>query len=375
MLVGVVALLLMSVLSACRQPPTTLTTTTYLDGIYSPWDLGFTPDGTMLWTQRPGSLSALVGTEIHQLVWPADVYAKADMGMLGLAIDPDFATNRYVYTCFTSTVSGSLDERVVRWKVDAGYTTVTERTDIVTGIPAINLYLPDNGVHSGCRLQFGPDGYLWVTTGDAYSGTPPQDPASLGGKILRVDRNGAAAADNPGVTNAASPLDDRIYTYGHRNPQGIAFRPSDGQAFSVEHGTTADDEVNKLESGANYGWDPRPLDGSPGNDETNPMTDLVRHPNAKEAVWKSGSPTIAPSGATFLHGAQWAGWNGALAVACLKAQKLMVLYFNDDGTVTEWTAITGMGRLRTAVQGPDGALYIAVDSFTDGKILRVEATP
>ena len=174
--------------------------------------------------------------------------------MLGLAIDPAFATNRFIYTCFASTLGGvNNDVRVARWTVNAGYTALTDRVDIVTGIP-VNAN-GELGRHSGCRLRFGPDGALWIGTGDAATGAVPQSKTSLGGKVLRVNRNGAGVSPNPGVIYPTSGFDPRIYNYGHRNVQGIAFR-ADGKAFSVEHGTDRDDEVNLLLAGANYGWDP-----------------------------------------------------------------------------------------------------------------------
>ena len=157
-----------------------------------------------------------------------------------------------------SNRSGSLDVRLVRWRMNAAVTALTDRTDIVTGIPV------STGRHSGCRPRFGPDGRIWMGTGDAAMPTVPQSPTSLGGKVLRVDTNGNGV---PG--NAPAPFDPRIYTYGHRNVQGIAFSPG-GKAYSIEHGTGRDDEVNRLVAGANYGWDPRPLSGPLFYDESRP---------------------------------------------------------------------------------------------------------
>jgi len=353
-------------MTACRPQPATLTVTTAIGGLDHPWDLAFLPNAKMVFTERAGRVSTWDGTTKRVLATPSDIRVSGEGGMLGLAIDPDFSSNRFIYTCFDSTAP---DVRVVRWKINSTGTGLTNRADIVTGIPA-----NPSGRHSGCRPRFGPDGYLWIGTGDAAMGFNPQSPTSLGGKVLRVDRNGAPAATNPGVTNPASPLDDRIYNYGHRNVQGLAFR-ADGAAFSVEHGTDCDDEVNLLVPGGNYGWDPA-VNGNPnGYDESKPMTDLVKFPNAVKAVWSSGCPTIAPSGATFLTGSKWSGWNGALAVAVLKEQRLQVFYIdgsNGNALTDVWTAINTQGRLRSAVQGPDGNLYLATDTDApNGRILKV----
>lgn len=339
----------------------TLSVQTVATGLDHPWEIAFTPDGTMLATERSGSIDAVIGGTPRVLAHPADVQVLAESGMLGLAVDPAFATNRRIYTCFRSTVSGAPDVRVARWTVDAGYTALANRTDIVTGIPAST-----SGIHAGCRLKFGPDGQLWIGTGDAATGTVPQNPMSLGGKVLRVTTDGAPSAGNPG-----GALDPRIYNLGHRNVQGLAFRFADGAAFNIEHGPDSDDEVNKLVAGGNYGWNPVPVGGGTSYDQSRPMTDPAI-PGVIGATWSSGTPTIAPSGATFLLGGNWKAWNGALAISVLKASELRIMQINPAGTAVtaQWTEVTDHGRLRTAVEGPDGNLYLATDE-SPGQILRV----
>lgn len=279
---------------------------------------------------------------------------------MGVAVDPNFSSNRYIYVCMTSRrAPGNGDVRVVRVGVDTDWEGRTSRVDIVSGIPRTS------GRHSGCRLRWAPDGYLYVGTGDAATGVNPQSGSSLGGKVLRVTRTGAAAPGN----NALVGFNPRIYTYGHRNVQGIAIRPATGRVYSVEHGTGCDDEINLLAPGVNMGWDP-----VPGYDESKPMTDRVKFPSARVARWSSGCPTIAPSGATFLSGRQWKGWNGYLAVAVLKDNHLRIMRVDPGGmisTVAERFRARGV-RLRAAVQGTDGALYLATDDDgPNGAIWRV----
>ena len=324
---------------------------TLVSGLDIPWDLGFLPDGTMLFTERDGRIEARVGGGVRLLAAPSDVYATGEGGMLGLAVDPLFSGNRLVYTCFNTTHG---DIRVVKWRVNDAVTALTRVADIVTGMPA-----SAGGRHSGCRPHFGPDGYLWVGTGDAANGVNPQSDGSLGGKVLRIDRDGRAAPGNP--------FGFRWYTKGHRNVQGIAFQPGTGTAFSVEHGPDRDDEVNVLRSGGNYGWDP-----VPGYNESVPMTDTRRHPSALSAVWRSGDPTIAPSGATFLSGSRWGTWNGGLVMAVLKDAHLRLLRFDASNRLTgEQVILTGYGRLRTVVLGPDGNLYVTTSNGGDDRILRI----
>ena len=251
--------------SGCIAPPSDLTITPIVTGVDHPWDVGFAGN-TMIYTERAGRISAIVGGQKRLLAAPTDVVQASEAGMMGLAVDPAFATNRYIYTCFASTLGGANnDVRLVRWAVNANFTTLTNRTDIVTGMP-VNA-TGELGRHSGCRPRFNSAGRLWVGTGDAAVGTVPQDPRSLGGKILRVNRDGTGVAGNPG-----GALDPRIWSYGHRNVQGIAFR-SDGFGVTTEHGPARDDELNALWPG-NFGWNPvrrrdrlqrgRPDDGPSG---------------------------------------------------------------------------------------------------------------
>lgn len=331
----------------------------FITGLDKPWDIAWLPNGTVLVTERPGRVNVyLDGPDAGPVVIPlTDVVARGEGGVMGLEVDPSFASNGYVYVCTTSSAGADDDVRLVRLtlRVPDG-DQVIDRRDIVTGMPY------STGRHSGCRPRFGPDGNLWVGTGDAAIGTTAQDDASLGGKVLRIDRDGVAVADNP------SGL--RWLSKGHRNIQGIAFR-SDGVGVSTEHGPDVDDEINLLVAG-NFGWDP-----IPGYNESVPMTDLEKFPDAIEAVWSSGSPTLALSGATFIEGDAWGNWNGVLAVATLKAQHLHIYVVDSEGKVSgEERVIRDEGRLRSPRQGPDGLLYITNDGGSgSGKVLRVTPVP
>jgi len=338
-----------------------LTVTPVVDGLTIPWDVGFIPSNaspastgpanTMLFTQRIGQINAFIGGTVRTLASPSDVVVASEAGIMGLAIDPDFAANRRIYVCMTSDLpAGADDVRVVRYRVNDAVTALTNRADIVTGLPVNTA--GELGRHSGCRPRFGPDGYLWVGTGDA-------------GKVLRVDTNGNAAPGNPGGR--------RWYTKGHRNVQGLAFQPGTGRPYAVEHGSYRDDEINLLVNGGNYGWDP-----VPGYDESVPMTDLAKFPGARVAAWSSGDPTIATSGADFLVGDQWRDWEGALAVATLKDADLRFYRISGNGLVANQFALrfdNTYGGLRSVVLGPNGALYLTTSNGGGvDQILRVTAT-
>ena len=241
---------------AAPAPEPRLAASTVVGGLDIPWDVAFTPDAVPLFTERPGRLSALIDGRPRRLATLTDVFAVGESGLLGLTVDPEFAANRRIYTCHTWTDGSARDVRVVAWRVDAAYTAATRVVDpLVRGLPV------SSGRHAGCRVRFGADGFLYVGTGDAAVGANPQNLASLGGKVLRVDK--ATGAPAPGNPFAGSP----VFTFGHRNVQGLALRPGSGQLFSVEHGPSRDDEVNLLRPGGNGGWDP-----VPGYDESRPMT-------------------------------------------------------------------------------------------------------
>ena len=351
--------------SSSEIAPPDLQVDTLVSGLSIPWGIAFAPDGTMLFTERGGVLSSRLADGTVQTVTAefGDLFASGETGLMGIAVDPGFTSNRRFYTCQGHT---GPEIQVIAWTINAAYTQATRVADpLVGGMPTVS------GRHGGCRLRFGPQGYLWIATGDAASGTVPQDLTSLGGKVLRVDAStGAGAPANPFALS-------RVYTYGHRNVQGLALRPGTSQMWSVEHGPSVDDEINLLVAGRNYGWNP-----VPGYNEGVSMTDLVKFPDALEAKWSSGSPTLATSGGIFLEGGQWGVWEGRLAVATLANRKLRLFEFTPDGAFVSQVVVAELdgvfGRLRTPMLGPDGALYVSTSNGggTD-RIIRIaeDTTP
>ena len=356
-----------------RESGPELTVTEIVTGLSHPWGIDFTPDGTMLFTQRAGVLNARLtdGTVKRVAADLGDLLVDGFAGLQALAVDPDFTTNRRFYTL---QGHAGREMQVIAWTIDADYDEAVRVVDpLVKGIP-----MGPGPWHSGGRLRFGPEGYLWIATGDGRVVTGAQDLTSLGGKVLRVDpRTGAGAPGNP--FGASSP----VYSYGFRNPQGLALRPGTDQMWLVEHGPKHDDEINLLAPGGNYGWDPIPDDGTlvfyDYSDEAGvPMTDLAKFPSARQARWSSGFPTLATSGAVFLDGPQWEEWEGRLAVATLKTKSLRVFEFTEHGDFASQIVVPELdgsqGRLRTPVLGPDGALYIATSNGRGlDRILRVSA--
>lgn len=359
--------------SVAPTPPSdtpALRVQTVVAGLEHPWDLGFLPDGAMLVTERSGRLQLIRdGTTTQVKADLSDVFAQSESGLMGVLLHPDFAVSRQFSTCQAHAENGRpVDIRVKTWRLSEDDTTASTVSDpLIAGLP-----LNPTGRHSGCRLALGPAGELLITTGDTANAAVPQDLSSLGGKTLHAD----LATGKP-LANPPFPAHPYVWTYGHRNLQGIEVRPGTNQVFTAEHGPDVDDEVNLEVAGGNYGWDPSKGGTQTNYDESVPMTDTTRFPDAVRAVWSSGDPTEAISGAGFLTGPQWGSLNGAFVVAALKGAKLVAMNLNGASAVTHVSVPPELssthGRLRSVHQGPDGALYLTTDNGTDDEVLRVTA--
>jgi glucose/arabinose dehydrogenase len=344
-------------------------------GLEHGWDIGFLPDGQVLVSQRPARISLLSSAEPGAKVSAvkadlSDVFVSGEGGLLGMVVHPDFDQSRRFTTCQTHTENGDpTDIRLVTWRLAEDGKIARREKELLTGLPL------STGRHSGCRPTIGPDGTLVVGTGDTAQGFVSQDKTNLGGKVLRLDlETGEPAPDNPFI-DSKNKNERYVYTYGHRNIQGVAVRPGTDQIFTAEHGPSFNDEVNLIEAGRNYGWDPSQGGTVGGYDESVPMTDLQRFPDAVPAKWQSGDTTEAVCAAAFLDGDQWGALNGALVVTALKGAKVLVLTLTEAGDVAS-VAIPNefkdrFGRLRAARSGPDGALYLTTTNGDDDKLLRV----
>jgi glucose/arabinose dehydrogenase len=342
---------------------------TVVGGLDHPWDVQSIGHGRLLVTERDRARLSLVRHGIRRTVaFPSDkVWVSGETGLLGMAVDPSFAQNHRVYLChgwFRN--GGGHDIRVDAWRVDPVARTAHRVKVLLDRFPT------SSGRHGGCRLLVTDQGALIVGTGDAAQGSNPRNLTSLGGKTLRLDR--FSGRPWPGNTwrHAATRNQRYIHTFGHRNVQGLAQR-ADGTLWSVEHGSDRDDEVNLLRNGADYGWDP-----VPGYDESVPMTDPGLPGHQVRARWRSGIPTLATSGATFLpqqRDSRWGAYRGTLAVAALKAERVLFMRFDDAGRL-RWVkvppALTQHGRLRAVSRIPGGDILVTTDNGNgDDKILRV----
>ncbi|MBF4765884.1 PQQ-dependent sugar dehydrogenase [Nocardioides islandensis] len=347
-----------------RAKGVTLKVTRLATGLDHPWDVHGIGNGRYLVTERSGHLTVIDkdGT-VRRLSMPTDlIWVSGETGLMGLAIDPDFASNGRFYTCNGGLPQGNPDVRVMVWTLNKAATRATYRDTLIKGFPT------SSGRHGGCRLLILENGAMLVGTGDAAIGTNPENKQSLGGKTLMLNRiTGKPWPTNP-YANVADRRQKFLHTWGHRNVQGLAQR-ADGSLWSVEHGPDRDDEVNLLKNGGDYGWNP-----VPGYNESVPMTDQSLPGKQIEAKWSSGFPTVATSGASFVYGGQWGWYDGTLAVAALKAGELLFMKFDASGKllgVRTPAAMKKYGRLRAVTALADGSILVTTDNGGNDAVLRV----
>jgi glucose/arabinose dehydrogenase len=357
---GAAALLLAATLWASPLPGLAAEETpatrieTVARGLVAPWALAFAPDGRLFVTERPGRIRVLVNGVLRpEPVAELPVTEVGEGGLLGLALHPDFARTRLLYAYYTyATAGGGLRNRVVR---------LVERANRASGEQVLLDGIPGASIHDGGRLRFGPDGMLYVATGDAAVPGLAQDRMSLAGKILRVTPEGTIPPDNP---FPASP----VYSLGHRNPQGLAWHPVTGALFASEHGPVGNDELNLILPGRNYGW-PTVVGTGGAPRFVDPVRLFVR--------------TMAPSGMAIYSGGQIPAWAGQVFLAGLRGAQIRRVALAppayaevaEDAPMLE----DRYGRIRDVVEGPDGLLYFAtsnrdgrgIPAAEDDRILRI----
>ncbi|HVV42119.1 MAG TPA: PQQ-dependent sugar dehydrogenase [Nitrobacter sp.] len=333
---------------------------TLASGLVHPWGLAFLPDGRMLVTERPGRLRIVTheGMLSQPLRNLPPVKAEGQAGLLDIAIDRDFATNHTLYLCYSADSGGNAAVARARLEENA-----TALEDVKTIFKQVG---PGGRANHGCRIAQGGDGDLYVTLGDHFG--PRDEAQNLGvdnGKIIRITPDGAAPSDNPFVGRAGARPE--IWSYGHRNGQGLAFNPATGGLWEIEHGPRGGDEVNIIGRGKNYGW---PVIGY-GIDYNGAKIHESTARKGMEQPIKYWVPSIAPSGMAFYTGTLFPKWKGSLFVGALKAKMLVRLSLKGDRVTGEERLLQNLNeRIRDVRQGPDGALWLLTDSDA-GRILRV----
>jgi len=346
------------------QPPDTLSVSIDVEvvatGLETPWAIDFSEDGRIFITERPGRVRIVRNGRLLPDPWVTiDVAPGGEAGLLGLALDPEFQQNGFVNLAYTYTDrEGNLKNRLVRMRENQ-----SSDKGILDRILVDEVEGASN--HNGGRLRFGPDNKLYWTMGDAQVSELAQDISSLNGKILRLNQDGTVPEDNPFPNSI-------VYSYGHRNPQGLAWQPLTGRLYATEHGPSGfqgsgQDEINFIGGGKNYGW---------------PIIygDKTREDMASPVVQSGSSETWAPAGATLVIGGPG---DGSLMFVGLRGQTLyrLTLDINDPFKVISFERflVGEYGRLRDVVQGPDNAIYIltsnrdgrGLPSKGDDKLLRL----
>jgi glucose/arabinose dehydrogenase len=335
----------------------------FATGLERPWGAAFLPDGRMLVTERPGRVRVVGpdGAVSPPLSGAPEVVAMSQGGMHDIAIAPDFATTREVYLCHSAAVRGGSLTRLTRARLSVDATALERTTPILDATPA----QPRGAQHYGCRIAFGPDGAMYLSTGDRnVDRHRAQRLDDLAGKVLRLARDGAPLADNPVAGQPGARAE--VFTHGHRNPQGLAFNPWTGSLWEVEFGARGGDEVNVLRPGRNYGW---PVVAHGVNYDGSRISESTSRPGMEDPIhhWV---PAVSPSGIAFYTGDAFPAWRGSLFLAALNPPGLVRLITDGDRVTGEERLLWNRTRFRDVLQGPDGLLYILTDEVR-GRILRL----
>jgi len=316
-------------------------------GLEVPWSIVWAPDGRMIFTERPGRVRVFEKGALNPkpLFVVPDIEEKGESGLMSVALHPQFSSNHFIYLSYAYT-SGSVRVRVVRYReAPEGF---VDRKVIIEDLPAAQF-------HAGCRIRFGPDGKLYVTTGDATQRELAQKLDSLAGKTLRLNDDGTVPQDNPfvGQENARP----EIWSLGHRNAQGMDWQPGSNLMFQTEHGPSGfdgpggGDEVNIVERGKNYGWP------------------IIHHTQTKEGLETpllEYTPACAPASGTFYRGSTFPKFKGNFFFGCLRGERLIRVELDGRKVVSQEDLVKDYGRIRDVAEGPDGNLYFST-SNRDGR--------
>ncbi|MCP9750563.1 PQQ-dependent sugar dehydrogenase [Ferruginibacter sp. HRS2-29] len=349
-----------------------VTTTPYMSTILtstlaSPWGITALPDGRLLITQKAGTMKIVTptGTVSNDITGILPVNSTDQGGLLGVTIDPEFSTNRMIYWVFSENASGGTLTAVAKGKLSADETTIEGATVIYRAGPAANSTL-----HYGGRILFDATQSLLVSTGErSILATRPQaqSVSTALGKIIRLNKNGGAAAGNPIFTGSGALPE--LYSIGHRNPQGLAIHPITGALWQSEHGPRGGDEINRVKTGYNYGW-PVITYGIEYTGE--PIGAAIQQQEGMEQPRYFWDPVISPSGITFYKGDRVPEWENNLFVSALSGKHIARLIVHNEMIIGEERLLAGEGqRFRDITQGPDKALYAITD---EGRLYRIDRT-
>lgn len=328
------------------------------EGLVNPWSIAFLPGGDLLVTERPGRLRIVRNGKLlpDAVQGVPAVLAQGQGGLLDVVPHPSFSTNRFLYISYSKPLpEGGATTAVARGKFE---------NDRLTDVKDIFVATTKGQGHYGCRLAFDRNGFLFITTGDRQvppTGTleahPAQDLTNHHGKISRIHDDGRVPADNPFVSRTGAKPE--IWSYGHRNPQGLLVHPVTGDVWATEHGPQGGDELNLIQPGKNYGW---PVIGYGVNYRSGSAIHIGTHKEGMETPVHFWVPSIATAGMVVYTGDRFPQWKGNLFVGGMVGEQLARLTLDGQRVRSEETLVQGLGRIRDVREGPDGFIYLAIDS-------------
>lgn len=357
-----IVILLLVALSACAQqtdsavkaetpPHLNYTTETVVPDINNPWGMALLPDGSMLITEKSGKLILFKDGIKTSITGLPDVYVRGQGGLLDIALHPNFAVNGWIYFTYASS----------KGEGDGGHTALSRakiKNNTLIDLQLLYKASPNTkkGQHWGSRIAFDNDGYIYFSIGERGArDVNPQDINRDGGKIYRLHDNGSIPKDNPFVNVANAKK--AIYSYGHRNPQGMFKHPITGTIWVNEHGPKGGDEINIIKKGANYGW---PVISYGVNYSGTSFTEITEKEGMEQPLFY-WVPSIAPCGMTYVTSNKYPDWKNNILVGSLKFQYLERLILKNDVVVKREKLFENIGRVRNVIEATDGYIYIAVE--------------
>lgn len=356
--------LILTCMLACAQDKNPINTENTYDIVVSdlsiPWGFTFLPDKSILITEKSGKLIHFKNGKKTSIKGLPKIYVRGQGGLLDIVCHPNYKNNGWFYFSYASPEGEG----------NGGNTAIARaklKGDSITNFQLLYKATPNTtkGQHFGSRLVFNKEGYLFFTIGErGERDINPQDLTRDCGKIYRINADGSIPADNPFVNTINAKK--AIYSYGHRNPQGMTLHPTTKEIWTHEHGPKGGDEINIIKAGKNYGW---PVISYGVNYSGTAFTDLSKKEGMEEPLhyW---DPSIAPSGMAFISSDNYGNWKGNLLVGSLKFQYLDRCTIKDNKVVTEERLLNGLGRVRSVEQGPDGYIYVGIENIGIVKLKR-----
>ena len=338
---------------------------TYAEGFEIPWALEFLPDGRLLVTERQGTIRIVSpdGSVSEPIDGVPPVRARGQGGLMDIVLHPDFANNQLVYLSYSEPGAGDGDDTIGYTVIDRARLTGLALTDVERVYEVDAEFYSRRGHHFGSRIVFDADGFLYFTIGDRGQRPLAQSVETPNGKVHRLHDDGRIPADNPFAEQPGAITS--IWSYGHRNPQGMAVHPATGEIYTTEHGPRGGDELNRIQKGVNYGW---PAITYGINYNGTPITEEMTDDGMEQPIlfW---NPSIAPCGIDFYDGDQFPKWKNHLLVTALAFQQLRRVHIEQGRVIHQEIIFEPGSRFRDVETGPDGLIYVALEE--PGRIVRL----